>query len=519
MRSVEVFEIGPFFERVSGSFESLAYILLVLFMIIVLGIHALKHFTELNLETKLYNFLITIVLISAWPIILFAVKDFVDAFNGFLIFEVFELDWEKRDTFVPWTQFKEAWEGFGGNVFTYPLKVLNLIALLGLVVSRQVIYGLFLVFFFFLAALGPLIIAKTVFSNEVDGFVELMQETVVLLLWQTTYVIILGLLYVGGQAGPYIITNQSNVFFQSAKVFGIIILTFLIPPITRKYGNHLGTSFFPVLARYGGIALAASAVGRVFRSAGRAVQLGGVAHLGQELSKAKGRAERLGSWLSLRREEEREPGEGAVHPELPIQAHPVRGTFALASTEDEQKQARVKVEVQKAKAAIHSQASQIQRLRLVIDSLKQEASSQDKKPLPSPPPPDRGGPPQAEEDSIRVSERVLEPQILAAPEKESQDKKREKQRKLETMEAIRKLRGPVGSRKFEDLERVGVRHIHLDESSGAELKKYRRQLWLFDFVFGERYNSKGELIDLELGSPSEKEFKDATRRIWGEEER
>src|SRR5690606_1633948 len=129
------------------------------------------------------------------------------------------------------------------------------------------------------SALGPFIIAKTVFSDEIDGFVELIREAAVLLLWQTTYVIILGLLNVETRAGPYIITNESNIPIQVGKVFGVIILTFMVPAISRKYANHLGTGLVPHWLALFGMHMGINVVHRLSHSLGRVAHVGHFAHL------------------------------------------------------------------------------------------------------------------------------------------------------------------------------------------------------------------------------------------------
>lgn len=502
MRAVEVFKVGEFFENIAGSFESLAYALLILFITIVVGIHALKHFSELNLERKIYNFLIAIVLISAWPVVLFAMKEFIDVFNGFLVFEVFNLDWSTHEGFRPWDQLIRAWEGMGTNVFTYPLKLLNLLALLGLVVSRQVIYGLFLVFFFFLSVLGPLIIAKTVFSDEVDGFVELLQETVVLLLWQTTYIIIIGILYAGQSAGPYIITNESNILLQSAKAFGIVILTFLIPTITRKYGNHLGTSVIPAGLHYLGVALTAGAVGRVAKSAGRAVHLGGVVQLGARLR------EHAGGFHRHFVTGPSEPGEDAS--EQNLERRTPRQLPELLPAAETPSNHEPSPPFKSAKVLTHEVASLEKtkgfKRREVIETEPQSKPAQD-------------GSSREQRASMLpgLEKTTTESGMPTAREKEeARDGKLKQEDALESLRRkLRLMRGPVSSRKFRDMAKVGIDHNLIESSTRKDLESYKRMLWLFDFAFGDRYNFRGEIVDESKGSPTKGEYERIFKEKFG----
>lgn len=519
MRPVEVFEITPMFGQLSDKFEAIAYVLLVLFLIIVIGIHALKTFSSINLETKLYNFLIAIVLISAWPIILFALKDFVDRFNGFLVHEVFNIKWVGEEGIAPLNQLKEAWNNFGNNVFTWPLKTLNLVAIVALLVSREVIHGLFLVFFFFLAVLGPLIIAKTTLVDEVDGFIDLIRESITLLLWQTTYVIILGLLYVESETGPYIFTNESNVLLQSVKILGIVILTFLIPTITRKYGNHLGTSFVPLVAHYGGVALAAGAVGRFFHAGGKLVHLGGLAQIGARLQSGQSRAESGGKWGSVHGNNELQPARGTSfvsrplfspfesEPSLPVKMDTPSGSPLLLSMEKISAPLDIETSapVRKAKKAEVFAGDQ-------KDRFADGVSLQDQPIIWRTEGMGNGLPLPGTESKVPTMGAVLEREAALSEGRKSGRRKLSLQGMKEDLAL---MRGPKNSQKYNDMEAVGISHDRLTSGDLTVLERYKQELWLFNLKFGDRYDVKGRFVREGGEHPTEEGFKDAFEKMFG----
>ncbi|RME14061.1 MAG: hypothetical protein D6797_09695 [Bdellovibrio sp.] len=218
-----------------------AYLLMVLMLVLSIGIMALKRFEHADLEKKLWNIPIILTAVVAWPFLIIGLKSLVDAFNTFLVHDVFQIEW-KGFGFV---SLKSPFNIFSWSVESLARLLPNL--------SYWLIYSFYIVFFFFYAVLGPFIMAKGILFDEIEAFLELIAEVTILFLWQTTLIIFVAFIMPDIVSGkPFPPHPKENFFFLSI-ILGLMIL--FVPSITRKFGNHLGSSFFPPGIRWGGESL------------------------------------------------------------------------------------------------------------------------------------------------------------------------------------------------------------------------------------------------------------------------
>lgn len=116
-------------------------------------------------------------------------KELVDAFNTFLIREVFALDWTGFEAIgnLIWEKVK-----FETRITDVLFSSLAKILAYGLDLARLFLYYLFVLWFFFYKLMGPFILARGVLSDNLSVLKELLTEVCILLLWQTTFVFLLG---------------------------------------------------------------------------------------------------------------------------------------------------------------------------------------------------------------------------------------------------------------------------------------------------------------------------------------
>lgn len=225
-----------------------AYLLLTLLLIVWIGILALQRFENPDFEKKLWNLPVIIIAILFWSALVLGLKELVDSFNTFLVGNVFGI----------------SWVGFGfpeigsfDNVFAWPTEGLarflpNL--------AYWVIYAFYIIFFFFYAVLGPLVLARGVLFDEVETLLELIKELTILLLWQTTMVIVVAFVMPDIVSGkPFPARPEANFYFLSL-ILGILI--FFVPSLTRKFVSHLGRPFVPLGFRWGGAMLGVTGLAR-----------------------------------------------------------------------------------------------------------------------------------------------------------------------------------------------------------------------------------------------------------------
>jgi hypothetical protein len=240
---IEVFNIFPGFSTWSIPFMPIALALLVVFFLLYMIIAALKTFEGLNLERKLIHFVSAAVMITLWPALLLNIKGLIDSFNTFLIENVFRMNWSTGMGKSFHEQLLAALS-LDMNILHYPLKILNVILALGVEASYQVIYWLFVIFFFLYAALGPLVIARSVFGEEFEGVIELIKEMVTLFLWQSTYVVVVGILGTGYASTNQFFNSDQNIFLSASQAVALIVLTLFVPMITRKFVGEISAGFF-----------------------------------------------------------------------------------------------------------------------------------------------------------------------------------------------------------------------------------------------------------------------------------
>jgi hypothetical protein len=236
-----------------------AYLLMTLLLIISIGIMLLKRFEGHSLEKKLWNLPVIITILAMWPVLVLGLKRLIDSFNTFLVNDIFRI----------------PWDGFGfphmtsmGNIFGWTGKA---IAALLPNIAYWLVYTFYLIFFFFFAVLGPFVLAKGILFDEIDAFLDLVKEITILFLWQTTLVIMVGFILPDIVSGkPFTTLVSPNTYFLSF-ILGIMIL--FVPSVTRKFGNHLGSSFLPPGLAGGAILAGVATVLKGFTAAGIAVDV------------------------------------------------------------------------------------------------------------------------------------------------------------------------------------------------------------------------------------------------------
>jgi hypothetical protein len=117
----------------------------------------------------------------------------VDALNTFLITRIF------ADEFGTW----KGREMLGGlvwsrihlnvGIFDSVLKVLSILLTFLLDVGQYFLYAFFLIFFFFFKIFGPFVLARGILSEDFSVFRQLLREVMLLFLWQTTFIILVGI--------------------------------------------------------------------------------------------------------------------------------------------------------------------------------------------------------------------------------------------------------------------------------------------------------------------------------------
>jgi hypothetical protein len=239
---------GDWFNTILPKLTHPAYLLAVLLLVASIGIMALKRFENAEFEKKFWNLPVLLAIITFWPALVLGLKELVDTFNTFLVVDIFRM----------------RWEGFGfpsvatmSSFVTWPAEGL---ARLLPNLAYWIVYAFYLMFFFFYAVLGPLVLAKGVLFDEMENFLELVKELMMLFLWQTTVIIMVAFIMPDIVSGdPFPAVPPANFYFLSV-ILGLMI--FFVPTVTRKFGSHLEGSFVPLGLRWGGGMLGISAFGK-----------------------------------------------------------------------------------------------------------------------------------------------------------------------------------------------------------------------------------------------------------------
>lgn len=240
---------ADWFHRYVPTLIGPAYSLLTLLLIVSIGVAALKRFEDIELERKVWNIPVVIVLIAAWPGVVIGLKNLVDTFNTFLARSVFGIEWAGFGFQAP-----RSWR----EVIGWPVEgIIRIWPLL----AYWIIYAFYLVFFFFFAVLGPLILAKGVLHDEIETFIELVREITLLFLWQTMVIVLVGFILPDIASNkPFPVPPPSTYLFLSF-LLGVLIL--FVPSMTRKFGSQIGGAFFPPGSRLGGTFLTTALIGKV----------------------------------------------------------------------------------------------------------------------------------------------------------------------------------------------------------------------------------------------------------------
>lgn len=234
------------------------YLLMTLLLVASIAIMTLKRFEDANLEKKLWNIPIIIGAVTIWPMLVFGIKELIDAFNTFLINDIFNLTWSGEFS-VSFKETPDVQQSFGWlRPSTWGRELLNTLAVWFLVLTRNLIYAFYVIFLFSLTVLGPFILAKGILSDEIETFIEVIKEIIIIFLWQTAYVIMVGLIYPQAAQPGYLLQKPDLGSLGWILILGV--LTLFIPQLTRKFANHLGTSVFPPVYKEG-LFLGAAALG------------------------------------------------------------------------------------------------------------------------------------------------------------------------------------------------------------------------------------------------------------------
>lgn len=222
---------------------------MTLLLIVSIGILALKRFENANLEKKLWNLPIIIIIVLFWPFLIMGLKNLIDTFNTFLINDVFQ---------IPWLGFGFPAVGSVTHIMGWTADGL---ARLLPSLAYWIVYAFYIIFFFFFAVLGPFILAIGILSDEIDAFLSLLKEIVILFLWQTMMVILVAFIMPVIVSGDPFPSNPPTNFYFLSFILGIMIL--FVPSMTRKFTSHLGGGIFPKVFKFGGAALALTGIGKV----------------------------------------------------------------------------------------------------------------------------------------------------------------------------------------------------------------------------------------------------------------
>lgn len=189
---IEVFPIDGIFKDFDLRLNQAAFIILVLLFLVSVGLYALNRFENFTLDSKVYSFIVFAVLIGLWPHIIGGIKSLVDALNTFLIKSVFADQfgiWQGRETLggLVWSRIH-----LKVGIFDSVLKILSILLTFLLDVGQYFLYAFFLIFFFFFKIFGPFVLARGVLSEDFSVFRQLIREVSLLFLWQTTFIILVG---------------------------------------------------------------------------------------------------------------------------------------------------------------------------------------------------------------------------------------------------------------------------------------------------------------------------------------
>lgn len=239
---------ADWFQAFSSRFERPAFLLMIMFLVVWVGVMILKRFEEADFDKKFWNIPVFLTIVLFWPAFVFGTKELVDAFNTYLIRDVFAI----------------KWVGFGfpsvdsvGDAVLLPVEALTRLLPN---IAYWLIYAFFMVYFFVYTVLGPLVLTRGVLADEIDTFLELAKEVLLILLWQTTLVVLVAFLMPDIVSGKPLPAKPETNFYFLSLILGIMI--FFVPPLTRKLTTHIESSFIPLGFKRGGAVLGIMMAGR-----------------------------------------------------------------------------------------------------------------------------------------------------------------------------------------------------------------------------------------------------------------
>lgn len=240
-----VFGMRPdWFDAYTSQFIRPSYLLMILLLVVAVGVMALRRFEDADFGKKLWGIPVIMVGVFLWPSLVLGMKSMVDSFNSFLMISVFRIPWNGFGfPSVNTTRIPLGWS-IEGLAYLLP----NL--------SYWIIYVFHLVFLFFYSVLGPLIIAKGILSDEIEGFLEMVGELAVLLLWQTTMVVLVAFIMPQIVSGEPLPAKSDDNFVFLSLILGLMIL--FVPSLTRKLVTSVSSSFVPLGFRWGGAFIGAT---------------------------------------------------------------------------------------------------------------------------------------------------------------------------------------------------------------------------------------------------------------------
>lgn len=304
--------------QVASQLQNVSMQLLILFFIISIGIFALRAFEGLDIQERVWTFVLCGMFIVIWPLMVLGLKEIIDGFNGYLVHFLGLENLSQNAINRSW--FDEMAIRFSAPAFSQAnpndpqnqgfmtmvqkltsgdlsewmritgaswwLGFINSLLSIAAAASRTVVQALYNIYFFLYVLLGPIVIARTVFSENLEAFLELVKEFVVVLLWPTMYVILAGFFVkTWASSSSVFLSSLSQVHIQLGLALAFIILTFLVPPLTKKFATALGTSIVTPFLRFGGIAMGLTAGQGFLGVAGRALGIAHVPHLAHSAEK------------------------------------------------------------------------------------------------------------------------------------------------------------------------------------------------------------------------------------------
>lgn len=186
---IEVFPLVGLAREIDATLNRAAIYLLVLLFLFSIGFFALKRFEGFEPEGRVNQLLVLGVFIGLWPQVMLGIKELVDAFNTFLIRDVFDLEWSGFEAIGSLIWEKVQFDTRIGDILFGSLAKLLAYAL---DLARLFLYYLFVLWFFFYKLMGPFILARGVLSDNLSVLRELLSEVSILFLWQTTFIFLLG---------------------------------------------------------------------------------------------------------------------------------------------------------------------------------------------------------------------------------------------------------------------------------------------------------------------------------------